>query len=196
MNTIQIHCRGFEFNRARTLAMLDEIEKLPEPDAALAFRLGPGRAHIGWQLMHIGITEEIFATERLAPEKAAQVDRIVAPIPWRQQAGRRHPAAGNNPPDPGRVARAASRDAVDVWRRALGRNPASLGAAQADLPRRAAHSQLARGPSPRPGPRRTQHISGKSLLESANLVETAQSSPSTIAGREPAFALTEPRQRK
>jgi uncharacterized damage-inducible protein DinB len=69
MNTIQILARSFEFNRARTLTTLDEIEKLPQPSAALAYRLGPGRAHVGWQLMHVGITEEIFATERLAPDK-------------------------------------------------------------------------------------------------------------------------------
>jgi uncharacterized damage-inducible protein DinB len=72
MNTIQILTHSFEFNRARTLATLDEIEKLPQPAAALAYRLGPGRAHIGWQLLHVGITEEIFATERLAPDKPAQ----------------------------------------------------------------------------------------------------------------------------
>jgi uncharacterized damage-inducible protein DinB len=69
MSTIQVLTKSLEFNRARTLALLDEIEKQPHPQAALAFRLGAGRAHIGWQLMHIGITEEIFATERLAPDK-------------------------------------------------------------------------------------------------------------------------------
>jgi hypothetical protein len=69
MSTISILTKSFAFNRARTLATLDEIEKLPNPDAALAFRLGPGRAHIGWQLLHIGVTEELFATERLAPDK-------------------------------------------------------------------------------------------------------------------------------
>ncbi len=70
MSTIEVMTKSFEFNRARTLAFLDEIEKLPNPQAALAWRPGPGRAHIGWQLMHIGITEELFATERLAPDKA------------------------------------------------------------------------------------------------------------------------------
>ncbi len=30
---------------------------------------GPGRAHIAWQLMHIFVTEEIFATERLNPPR-------------------------------------------------------------------------------------------------------------------------------
>lgn len=58
-----------KWNRTRTLGTLEAIEKLPNPQEALAFRPGPGRAHIGWQLMHIGITEEVFATERLAPEK-------------------------------------------------------------------------------------------------------------------------------
>jgi uncharacterized damage-inducible protein DinB len=72
MSTIDILIKSFQFNRARTLGMLDDVEKLPDPRAALAFRLGPGRAHVAWQLMHVGITEEIFATERLAPEKPAQ----------------------------------------------------------------------------------------------------------------------------
>lgn len=67
--TVDILIRSMQFNRDRTLATLDEIEKLPDPQAALAYRAGPGRAHIGWQLMHIGVTEELFATERLAPDK-------------------------------------------------------------------------------------------------------------------------------
>jgi DinB superfamily len=65
MSTISILIKSLQFNRGRTLATLDEIEKLPDPQAALAFRLAPRRAHIGWQLMHIGITEELFATERI-----------------------------------------------------------------------------------------------------------------------------------
>lgn len=54
------------------MELLDGIEKMPDPAAVLAWRPGAGRAHIGWQLMHVGITEEIFATERLAPEKTPQ----------------------------------------------------------------------------------------------------------------------------
>ncbi len=69
MNTIAIITRSYGFNRGRTLATLDDIEKLPDPQAALAYRSGPGRAHVGWQLMHIGVTEELFASERLAPDK-------------------------------------------------------------------------------------------------------------------------------
>jgi uncharacterized damage-inducible protein DinB len=69
MSQIETLTRGYAFTRHRTLATLDEIEKLPDSQAVLAYRIGPGRAHIGWQLMHIGITEEIFASERLAPDK-------------------------------------------------------------------------------------------------------------------------------
>jgi hypothetical protein len=60
---------ALQFNRPRTLGLLDKIEQEPDPMAVLGWRPGPGRAHIAWQLMHIGITEELFATERLLPEK-------------------------------------------------------------------------------------------------------------------------------
>jgi hypothetical protein len=59
-----------DFNRTRTLGLLDRIEGEQDPAAVLGWRPGPGRAHAAWQLMHIGVTEEIFATERLAPDKA------------------------------------------------------------------------------------------------------------------------------
>jgi uncharacterized damage-inducible protein DinB len=72
MNTIETMIRSYEFTRARTLGLLDEIEKLPQPQSVLAWRPSAGRAHIGWQLMHIGITEEIFASERLAPNRPAK----------------------------------------------------------------------------------------------------------------------------
>lgn len=61
---------SYEFNRARTLALLDTIEQEPDPQAILGWRPGPGRAHIAWQLTHIGVTEEIFAAERLAEKPA------------------------------------------------------------------------------------------------------------------------------
>ena len=66
MSTIQTFAKSYQFYRARTLALLDAIEQQPDPQQALAWRPGPGRAHIGWQLAHIGITEELFAAERLA----------------------------------------------------------------------------------------------------------------------------------
>ena len=69
MSTTELLIKSLEFARARTLGLLDGIEKEPDPQAILAWRPGPGRAHIGWQLMHFAVTEEIFATERLAPER-------------------------------------------------------------------------------------------------------------------------------
>lgn len=54
-----------EFTRTRTIGTLDEVCKLPDPAAVLRWQPGPGRAHVGWQLTHIGITEELTATERL-----------------------------------------------------------------------------------------------------------------------------------
>lgn len=71
MSSVQTFVDSYQFYRNRTLGLLDNIEKQPDARAVLAWRPGQGRAHIGWQLMHIGITEEIFATERLAPHKAA-----------------------------------------------------------------------------------------------------------------------------
>jgi hypothetical protein len=71
MSTTELLIKSLEFGRVRTLGLLDGIEKESDPQAILAWRPGPGRAHIGWQLMHIAITEEIFATERLAPQKEA-----------------------------------------------------------------------------------------------------------------------------
>src|SRR3954452_14653971 len=47
-----------EFARKRTLGLIDEVARRPDAAAALAWRPGPGRAHLGWQLMHIGATDD------------------------------------------------------------------------------------------------------------------------------------------
>lgn len=65
MSTIATMIKAWEFNRTRTEGLIEQIEKTGQPEAVLAYRPGPGRAHIAWQLMHIGITEELFATQRL-----------------------------------------------------------------------------------------------------------------------------------
>lgn len=65
MSFIETCLTQWEMNRTRTIGKLDEIAKLPNPELVLGWRPGPGRAHIAWQLVHIGITEELFATERL-----------------------------------------------------------------------------------------------------------------------------------
>ena len=65
LDLIDTTIKIWEFNRGRTLATLDAVAALPDPRRALGWRPGPGRAHIAWQLLHIGVTEELFATERL-----------------------------------------------------------------------------------------------------------------------------------
>ena len=69
MSIIATLIKSFQFNRTRTLGLLDKIAEGSDAQAALGWRPGPGRAHIAWQLTHVGVTEELFATERLAPEK-------------------------------------------------------------------------------------------------------------------------------
>ena len=67
MSTIHSLIAAYQFNRPRTLGLLDKIEQDKDAQKILGWRPGPGRAHIAWQLAHIGITEELFATERLVP---------------------------------------------------------------------------------------------------------------------------------
>jgi hypothetical protein len=67
MNTIETFIKAYEFNRVRTLALLDKIAADGEARKIVGWRPGTGRAHIAWQLTHLGITEQLFATERLVP---------------------------------------------------------------------------------------------------------------------------------
>lgn len=76
MSLIETCLSQWEMNRTRTLAKLDEIAKLADPESVLGWRPGPGRAHIAWQFMHIGITEELFATERIVGTVPAFADLV------------------------------------------------------------------------------------------------------------------------
>lgn len=76
MNVIRLFQEIWEFNRTRTLGTLDAIAAMPDPQKVLGWRPGPGRAHIAWQIVHIGITEELFATERLKSTPAAWPDLV------------------------------------------------------------------------------------------------------------------------
>jgi len=76
MNIIETHLETAQFFRPRTLGILDKIEQQPNAMEVLGWRPGPGRAHIAWQLMHIGVTEELFATERLAPHKTGAFQEL------------------------------------------------------------------------------------------------------------------------
>jgi hypothetical protein len=50
-----------DFGRARLLGTLDAIEKSGQDVAkVLAWRPGPGRAHIGWQAMHCAATHDRY----------------------------------------------------------------------------------------------------------------------------------------
>ncbi len=69
MSTLAVIVNTLKFNRDRTLKTLSTVEGEADPRSALVWRPGPGRAHLGWQLMHIGITEELFASERLGKVK-------------------------------------------------------------------------------------------------------------------------------
>ncbi len=68
MSIIAVTTDLWKFNRDRTLATLDDIAKTDDPQSVLGWRPGPERAHIAWQLMHIGITEERFASIRPVAE--------------------------------------------------------------------------------------------------------------------------------
>lgn len=76
MQIVDIYLQSYEFARARTLATLASIDELPAPLEVLAWRPGQGRAPIGWQLMHIGITEDVIATERFAPHKQGRFTEL------------------------------------------------------------------------------------------------------------------------
>lgn len=76
MSFIETCLSQWDMNRTKTLAKLDEIAKLPNPALVLGWRPGPGRAHLAWQFLHIGITEELFATERLMGTVPAFPDMI------------------------------------------------------------------------------------------------------------------------
>lgn len=79
MSIIDTYAKLWDFERGRTLALLDRVEATGKAEEILGWRPGPGRAHIAWQVMHIGITEELFATERLdagKPDHAELVPRF------------------------------------------------------------------------------------------------------------------------
>ena len=71
MSFIEAILSAYDVNRERTLVTLDAVAALDDPQAALSWRPGSGRAHIGWQLMHIAVTEELFATERFLGKSPA-----------------------------------------------------------------------------------------------------------------------------
>lgn len=53
------------FDRQATLKLLDEIEKTGHAREALSWRAAPGRAPLGWQIMHIAASEDRFAAKMI-----------------------------------------------------------------------------------------------------------------------------------
>lgn len=67
-----------DFSRARLLGSLDAIEKhSPDVQHVLAWRPGPGRAHIAWQAMHCAATLDRYLNARLL-NKAETDPELVA----------------------------------------------------------------------------------------------------------------------
>ena len=57
---------GLDFGRQRLLGTLDAIEKSgQDASKVLAWRPGPGRAHIGWQAMHCAATHHKYVANVL-----------------------------------------------------------------------------------------------------------------------------------
>jgi hypothetical protein len=67
-----------DFSRARLLGILDTIEKSGQNTAAvLAWRPGPGRAHIAWQAMHCAATLDAYLNKGIL-QSAAKDPELLA----------------------------------------------------------------------------------------------------------------------
>jgi uncharacterized damage-inducible protein DinB len=65
-----------EFVRKKTLDTLDAIAKRPDAAELLAWRPGPGRAHVAWQLMHIAATDDRHLGVRMKGGEPANADYV------------------------------------------------------------------------------------------------------------------------
>lgn len=65
-----------EFARKKTDELIATIGNLPDPQKALAARPAAGRAHIAWQLMHIGATDDRHINVRMGEGKIAREDYV------------------------------------------------------------------------------------------------------------------------
>jgi hypothetical protein len=68
---------GLDFSRTRLLNTLDAIEKGgKDMREVLAWRPGPGRAHIGWQAMHCAATHDKYLNANLKSGKPRDEARV------------------------------------------------------------------------------------------------------------------------
>lgn len=64
------------FNRQKTLAFIDTVAKQPDVSQMLGWRPGPDRAHLAWQLMHIGATDDRHVHVRMTGGKPQFPDLV------------------------------------------------------------------------------------------------------------------------
>jgi uncharacterized damage-inducible protein DinB len=75
MDEKSILLNQLEITRQMTLSLLETIEKSgADVQQALTWQPGPGRAHIGWQLMHIAATDDRYLNFRLLGKPVERVD--------------------------------------------------------------------------------------------------------------------------
>jgi|SRR5947209_10488175 len=65
-----------EFVRKKTLDTLDAIAMRPDAAELLAWRPGPGRAHVAWQFMHIAATDDRHLGVRMKGGEPASADYV------------------------------------------------------------------------------------------------------------------------
>lgn len=65
-----------EFSRKKTLDLVDNLAKQPNVQDILAWRPGPGRAHLGWQLMHIAATDDRHVHVRMQGGQARDEELV------------------------------------------------------------------------------------------------------------------------
>ncbi|MGE3803809.1 MAG: DinB family protein [Gemmataceae bacterium] len=65
-----------EFNRKKTIDLLDAIDKRPDKKTILGWRPGAGRAHIAWQFMHIAATDDRHLYVRMRGGEPKEPDLV------------------------------------------------------------------------------------------------------------------------
>jgi hypothetical protein len=65
-----------ELSRKRTNGLIDTIAARPDAAKVLAWRPGAGRAHIAWQLMHLGATDDRHLNVRMRGGQPASSDFV------------------------------------------------------------------------------------------------------------------------
>jgi|SRR5665213_1546930 len=112
---------GLDFSRTRLLALLDTIEKSGQDvSKVLAWRPGPGRAHIAWQAMHCAATHDRYLNVGLKGGKVND-EALVAAY-----------AGGSTPSDSNIPAMAEIRSALETTYAAFRNHAATLPAAELD----------------------------------------------------------------